>query len=72
MFGFVRAEGDFFLFWITVHPTRPQRCHAFASLRHASSQPLRLHIDRGLERHGYPWVPTDQGLNRPRQAGPTF
>jgi hypothetical protein len=24
-----------------------------------SSQPLRLHVDRGLERHGYPWVPTD-------------
>jgi hypothetical protein len=23
------------------------------------------------ERHGYPWVPTNQGLSRPRQAGPT-
>jgi hypothetical protein len=24
------------------------------------------------DRHGYPWVPTDQGLSRPRQAGPTY
>jgi hypothetical protein len=23
-------------------------------------------------RHGYTWVPTDQGLSRPRQAGPTY
>jgi hypothetical protein len=23
MFDFVHAEGDFFLLWITVHPTRP-------------------------------------------------
>jgi hypothetical protein len=23
------------------------------------------------ERHGYPWVPTDQGLSHPRQVGPT-
>jgi hypothetical protein len=23
-------------------------------------------------RHGYPRVPTDQGLSRPRQAGPTY
>jgi hypothetical protein len=30
-----------------------------------SSQPLRLHIDRGFERQGYPWVPTDQGLEVP-------
>jgi hypothetical protein len=27
-----------------------------------SSLPLRLHVDRGLVRHGYPWVLTDQGL----------
>jgi hypothetical protein len=35
-----------------------------------SSRPLRLHVDRGLETHGYPWVPTDQGLNRPFTGGP--
>jgi hypothetical protein len=37
-----------------------------------SSRPLRLHVDRGLERHVYPWVPTDQGLSGPRQAGRTY
>jgi hypothetical protein len=36
-----------------------------------SSQPLRLHVDRGLERHGYPWVPTDQGPGGPCQVDPT-
>jgi hypothetical protein len=37
-----------------------------------SSLPPRLHVDRGFQRHGYPWVPTDQCLNRPQQAGPTY
>jgi hypothetical protein len=32
------------------------------------SRPLHLHIDRGLERHGYPWVPTDQGPRGPCQV----
>jgi hypothetical protein len=36
------------------------------------SQPLRLHVDRGLERHGYPWVPTDQGPGGPYQVDPTY
>jgi hypothetical protein len=31
--------------------------------------PLRLHIDRGLVRHGYPWVSTDQGLRGPCRVG---
>jgi hypothetical protein len=31
---------------------------------------LRLHLARGLMRHGYPWVPTDQAHDRPRQVGP--
>jgi hypothetical protein len=35
------------------------------------SQPLRLHVVRGLERHGYPWVPTDQGPGGPCQVDPT-
>jgi hypothetical protein len=33
-----------------------------------SSQPLCLHVNRGLERHGYPWVPTDQGPRVPCQV----
>jgi hypothetical protein len=36
-----------------------------------SSQPLCLHVDRGLERHGYPWVPTDQGPGGPCQVDST-
>jgi hypothetical protein len=33
--------------------------------------PLRLHVDRGLVRHGYPWVPIDQGPRGPCQVDPT-
>jgi hypothetical protein len=32
-----------------------------------SSQPLRLHVGLGLEKHGNPWVPTDQGPRGPCQ-----
>jgi hypothetical protein len=35
-----------------------------------SSPPLRLHVDQGLVRHGYPWVPTGQ-VPRGRQVDPT-
>jgi hypothetical protein len=35
------------------------------------SLPLHLHVDRGLDRHGYPWVPTDQGPRGPCQVDPT-
>jgi hypothetical protein len=35
-----------------------------------SLRSLRLHLARGLVRHGYPWVPTDQAHNYPRQVGP--
>jgi hypothetical protein len=27
--------------------------------------------EKVTKRHGYPWVPTDQGLSRPRQTGLT-
>jgi hypothetical protein len=37
-----------------------------------SSQSLRLHVDQGLERHGYPWVLTDQGSRGPCQVDPTY
>jgi hypothetical protein len=33
---------------------------------------LRLHLARGLVRHGYPWVPTDQAHGRPRQVDPAY
>jgi hypothetical protein len=36
-----------------------------------SSLPLHLHVDRGLVRHGYPWVPTDQGPRGPYQVDST-
>jgi hypothetical protein len=36
-----------------------------------SSLLLRLHVDRGLDIHGYPWVPTDQGPRGPYQVDPT-
>jgi hypothetical protein len=32
----------------------------------------RLHLARGLVRHGYPWVPTDQAHDRPRLVGPAY
>jgi hypothetical protein len=41
-------------------------------LRHDLLRSLRLHIARGLVRHGYPWVPTDQAHGRPRQVGPAY
>jgi hypothetical protein len=33
---------------------------------------LLLHLARGLLRHGYPWVPTDQAHGCPRQVGPAY
>jgi hypothetical protein len=33
---------------------------------------LHLHLARGLVRHGYPWVPTDQAHDRPQQVGPAY
>jgi hypothetical protein len=39
-------------------------------LCHDLLRSLRLHIARGLVRHGYPWVPTDHAHDHPRQVGP--
>jgi hypothetical protein len=33
---------------------------------------LCLHLARGLVRHGYPWVPTDQAHGHPRQVDPAY
>jgi hypothetical protein len=33
---------------------------------------LHLHLARGLVRHGYPWVPTDQAHGHPRQVGSAY
>jgi hypothetical protein len=70
MFAFVRAQQDFLL-WIPC--TLCDLTGAMSSLRFimTPSQPLRLHVVRGLERHGYPWVPTDQGPGGPCQVDPT-
>jgi hypothetical protein len=72
MFAFVRTQEDFLLFGSPC--TLRDLTGAMSSLRFnmTSSQPLRLHVDRGLERHGYPWVPTDQGPRDPCQVDPTY
>jgi hypothetical protein len=70
MLNFVCAQEDF-LFFIPVHPTRPHRRHVFTSHRHdfvSAASPTRR---SGLERHGYPWVPTDQDPRGPCQVDPT-
>jgi hypothetical protein len=41
-------------------------------LLHDFLRSLRLHLARGLVRHGYPRVPTDQAHDRPRQVGPAY
>jgi hypothetical protein len=33
---------------------------------------LCIHLARGLVRHGYPWVPTDQAHGHHRQVGPAY
>jgi hypothetical protein len=69
MFGFVRAQDDF-LYWSPC--TLRDLIDVTSSLRIdvTSSPPLCLHVDRGLERHGYPWVPT-QGPRGPCQVDST-
>jgi hypothetical protein len=67
MFAFVRAQDDF-LFLIPLHPMRPHRCYVFALHRCdfvSAASPTRRW---GLVRHGYPWVPTDQGPRGPYQV----
>jgi hypothetical protein len=72
MFDFIRALEGFFCFGSLC--TLLDLSGAMPLLRFdmTSSRPLGLHVDRGLERHGYPWVHTDIGLGRPGQAGPTY
>jgi hypothetical protein len=41
-------------------------------LRHDLLRSLRIHLAWGRVRHGYPWVPTDQAHDRPRQVGPAY
>jgi hypothetical protein len=41
-------------------------------LCHDFSKVVVPHLARGLVRHGYPWVPTDQAHGRPRQVGPAY
>jgi hypothetical protein len=66
MFDFVHTlEG--FVFFGSPCTLRDLSGGAMPSLHFdmTSSRPLHLHVDQGLERQGYPWVPTDEGLNRP-------
>jgi hypothetical protein len=62
------ALGNFF---IPVHLTRPSGATSSLCIDVNSFPPLQLHVDRGLERHGYPWVPTDQGPRGPCHVDPT-
>jgi hypothetical protein len=55
---------------IPVHPMRLHRRHISALLRRDFVSAALPHVDRGLVRHGYPWVLTDQGLSYPPTGGP--
>jgi hypothetical protein len=69
-FVFVRAHEDFLL-WIPMHPMPLHHRHVFALLRRdfiSTSTPTRR---SGLVRHGYLWVPTDQGPRGPYRVGLT-
>jgi hypothetical protein len=59
MFDFLRALEGFFFFR---SPCTLRNLNGAMPSLHFNKTPLqppRLHVDRGLERHGYPWVPTD-------------
>jgi hypothetical protein len=59
MLAFVRAQEDFFLFGspCTLHDLTVTTSSFLIDV--TSSLPLRLHVDQGLDRHGYPWVPNE-------------
>jgi hypothetical protein len=64
MFDFVCA-GKVFFFGSPCTLHDPDDAMTLPSLNMTSSQLLRLHVDQRLERHGYLWVPTDQGPRGP-------
>jgi hypothetical protein len=71
MFIFICTQKDFFFFG---SPCTLRDFIAVTSSPYfdmTSFLPLRLHVDRGLVRHGYPWVPIDQGPRGPCQVDPT-
>jgi hypothetical protein len=70
MFVFVYAQ-EGFLLWIPLHPSDFITVTSSLRFDMTSFLPLRLYIDRGLVRHRYPWVPTDQGPRDPCQVDPT-
>jgi hypothetical protein len=53
MFDFVRA-----LEWLILFGSLGT-LHNLSGAISSLCRSLCLHIDRGLERHGYPWIPTD-------------
>jgi hypothetical protein len=69
-FAFVSAEEDLFGSPCTLHDFIDTT--SYLRIDVALSLPLRLHVDWGLDRHGYPWVPTDQCPRGPCQVGPTY
>jgi hypothetical protein len=72
MFAFVHPQEDFLFYPRAPYAASSTPRLRFASLRHdfvSTASPTRR---SGLVRHGYPWVPTDQGLSRPQQASPTY
>jgi hypothetical protein len=54
----------FLFFWTDVHAIRP--------VDSSTTYETWVHLARGLMRHGYPWVPTDQAHGHPRQVGPAY
>jgi hypothetical protein len=71
MFDFVRAQEDFSFFGSPCTLRDFSGTTSLLRFNMTSSQSLHLHVDRGLERHGYSWVPTDQGPGGPYQVDPT-
>jgi hypothetical protein len=69
IFAFVHAEVDFFGSPCSLHDFTDAT--SYLQIDVTLSLPLCLHVDLGLDRHGYPWVPTDQGPRDPCQVDPT-
>jgi hypothetical protein len=68
MFGFVCALEGFLFFGSTCTLHDLDDATTSPSLDMTLPWPLHLHIYRGLERHGYPWFPIDQGPRGPCQV----
>jgi hypothetical protein len=70
MFAFIRVEEDF-LFGSSCTLRDFTDVMSYLRIDVTLSLRIHLHVDRGLERHGYPRVPTDQGPRGPCQVDST-